>query len=326
MGTGLDAQIGFVNETTYGTPVTVTRFYEFLSESVKNEIDRYESQGLRSGARVQRSGRWASGHQRTGGDVEFELGNKSYGLLLEHMFGTVATTTPTNGVLTRDHTFTPGSLDAKQLTCQIGRPPISGAVQPFTYHGCNIGSWSIEVSNDAIPKLTISLLGEEEDTATALAAASYPSGFEVYTFTQVSLDVAGSSVDVYELNLEGNNTLKDDRYPLGTVKRRKPLEVGLREYTGSFRGEFESLTQYNRFVNGTEAALVITMWGDDIEAVTPTYRYELKITCNVRFDGETPSVGGPELLEMEIPFKCLNTGANDGTAITCVYRTTDTAP
>ncbi len=83
MGTGLDAQVGFAEETVFGTPVVVSRFYEFLNESLESKIDRQESQGLRSGSRVQRSGRWAPGKQDCGGDIEFELGEA-------HVAGVVA--------------------------------------------------------------------------------------------------------------------------------------------------------------------------------------------------------------------------------------------
>jgi hypothetical protein len=326
MSTGLDAQIGFAEETTYGTPVTVDRFYEFLSEEIKTEKGRVESQGLRSGARVQRSSRWVAGPQQAGGEVEFELANKGFGRLLKHMFGNVATSTPGGGTLTRDHTFTPASLDTLSLTMQIGRPPVTAgaAAQAFTYHGSKIAEWELECAVGAIPKLTLALLSEEEDTATALAAASYPSGLATFAPESVTLSVAGSAVtDVEAITIRGNNTLKDDRFNIGSTKRRNPLEVGLREYTGEFSGEFVDLTAYNRFINGTEVALVLLMEGATIEG---SLKYHLQFTCNVRFDGETPTVGGPELVEQPLSFKCLNTGSGDGTAITAVYRTTDTTP
>jgi hypothetical protein len=324
VATGLDAQIGFAEETVYGTPVVVTRFFELLNEGVKTERPRQESQGLRAGARLQRSGRWVSGAQNPAGAVSFELGNKGFGMLLKHMFGGVATSTPGGGTLTRDHTFTPASLDALSMTMQIGKPPSPTALAlPFTYHGSKVAEWELKAAVDDIPSLELSMLAEEEDVATALAVASYASGFKVFPSVDVSLSVAGAAVLVTEVTLKGNNALKDDRFFIGSTMRRNPLEVGLREVSGSFEGEFESMTAYNRFVAGTEAALVITMLGDIIEGAL---RYTLSFTCNVRFDGETPVVGGPEIVTQPMQFKCINTGASDATAITCVYRTTDVTP
>lgn len=305
--------------------MTVSRFFELLNEGVKADRPRRESQGLRAGARVQRSGRWVAGPQHAEGEVEFELANKGFGVLLKHMFGAVVTSTPGGGTITRDHTFTPANLDALSLTLQLGRPPSTpgAAALPFTYHGTKVNEWELACSIDDIPKLTLGVLCEEEDTATALAAASYPSGLKVFPATDVSLSVAGSPVDTAEVTLRANNAMKDDRYSIGSTKRRNPLEVGLREYTGSFAGEFVDLTAYNRFVNGNEVALVLQLLGDVIEGAL---RFMLQFTCNVRFDGETPNVGGPDIVEQPMTFKCLNTGAGDGTAITCVYRTTDLTP
>jgi hypothetical protein len=323
MGTGIDGQVGFGEETVYGTPVVVTRFFEFLNESLDNAIDRQESQGLRAGSRVQRSGRWTPGKQDVKGDIDFELANKGYGLLLKHMFGGVATTTPGGGTLTRDHTFTPADLTALSLTVQKGLPPVAAAVTPMTYHGCKVSEWEISCAVDEIPKLKVSLLGEEEDQSVGLATPSYPASVRAFPSTAISLSMAGTELCVTEVSLQGNNGLAEDRFCLGSVRRKNPLEQGMREYTGKFEAEFENLTQYNRFINGTEAALVITMLGDVIEGAL---RYQLVFTCNVRVDGETPKIQGPEILTASVPFKCLNTGAGDGTAITVVYRTTDVTP
>jgi hypothetical protein len=323
MGTGLDGQVGFAEESVYGTPVVVSRFFEFLSESMKNDIERIESQGLRSGSRVQRSGRWTAGKASVEGDIEFELANKGFGVLLKHMFGSVITTTPGGGTLTRDHTFTPGDLTALSLTTQVGLPPVSGAVLPMTYHGCKVSEWGISAAVDEIPKLKLSLLGEFEDQAIALATPTYPALLKAMPATGITLSMAGTGLCVREVTLGCKHGLADDRWCLGTTQRKNPLEVGLREYGGEFLCEFEDLTQYNRFVNGTEAALVITMQGDVIEGAL---RYSLIFTCNVRVDGETPAIEGPELLTMSVPFRCINTGASDGTAITAVYRTTDVTP
>jgi hypothetical protein len=90
--------------------------------------------------------------------------------------------------------------------------------------------------------------------------------------------------------------------------------------TGSFTVEFESLTQYNRYVNGTEASLAGTWQGSSIEGA---FVYEVAVTMPaVRFDGITPNVGGPDILEMEVPYKAL---VSSGTLSPYVvrYRTTD---
>ena len=45
------------------------------------------------------------------------------------------------------------------------------------------------------------------------------------------------------------------RVRLGSGFSKEPLEIGLRSYTGTVVTDFEDLTNYNLFVNGTEAAI-----------------------------------------------------------------------
>ncbi len=322
---GISAQLGLKTESAYGTPVTVDRFLEFVTESVKSDIDRIESQGIRSGLRVGRSSRWAPGKQDPNGDLEFELANKGFGLLLRHMMGSIASAQPSAGPdpTVWEHTATPGDLTDDSFTLQIGRPDTGGTVNPFTYSGVKVKEWEIGCKVDEIGSLKLGVIAKDETTATALATAAYPSGDSLFVFTQGVLTIAGSAFDVMEATIKGNNNLKDDRYYIGAATRQNPLENDFREYTGELSTEFLSLTAYNRFVNGTEAALTLKFTG---ATISNAYKYALEITSNVRFDGETPNVGGPEVVDLTLPFKCLNSGAGDSSALSMVYRTTDATP
>lgn len=68
------------------------------------------------------------------------------------------------------------------------------------------------------------------------------------------------------------------------------------------------MTQYDRFLDGDEAALVLT-FDNGTES--------LVATLNVRFDGESPELSGVELLEQPIPFVATSS-TNDSSAITVV--------
>lgn len=377
---GIGGQIGFVSESTVGTAVTVDTFHAGLvSESIKQEIARIESQGLRAGRRT--TSAWKAGAKTVGGSVNLELWNQPLATLLTHMFGTVNTA----GDDPYTHTATPGDLTAKSLTVQVGRPGTTGTVHPFTYAGCKIPSWGLSCSVGEIPQLALTLSGWTEQTprtvtdgvttdedatftsasaaftsddvgkpisgtgipadttissvtsatevemsaaATAsgssltvtightLATASYASGGEPFVFTEGSLSIAGSAVaTVRSMNLDGNNTLAVDRHRIGSATVKEQLENGMREYTGAVEADFEALTAYQRFVTGTEAALVMA-FNNGTDSLT--------ITCNVRFDGETPELSGPELLTQNLPFKCLS-GTSDAAAITAVLVNSESA-
>lgn len=320
----IGAQLGIVDESVYGTPVTVTRFYDFTSESFKLTIDRLESSAFRANSRVIRSDRWAAGKRSVDGSFEVELANKSQGLLFKHMFGDVTTSQPdaAGSPTVYKHVFSPGDLPTA-FTAQVGRTDSAGVLRPFTYHGCRVADWKLSVETGSLGMLEVSVIGEDEDTSIPLATASYPTGLSVFSSIQTSMTVAGSAADVTGFDLSGNNGLADDRYYLGSALRKLPIEAGLREYTGSLQCTFDNYTAYNLFVNGTEAQVVALVQGGTISG---TYKYEAKLTFNVRFDGETPNVGGREMTAQPLPFKVIQSGATTDTAIKLEYQTTDVAP
>lgn len=319
---GLSAQLGIVDEVTYGTPVTVTRFYEFTEESMQMEIERIESSGLRGGVRVQRSDRWISAQRDVNGEITMELAQKSFGLWLKHMLGGVVTTQPNVGTdpTVFDHTFTPGDLPTS-FTTQIGRPDSTGTVRPFTYHGCRVNEWEISAEVGEIPTLAVTVLGEDEDTGVALAAASYPASAPLYTFLNGSATIGGVAQEIKSFSLSGSNNLADDRFYFGSALRKQPVEAGMREYTGELTVQFTDLVNYNLFKNGTEATFVGLFRGIPITGI---YFHDLQITANIRADGETPKVGGPEMLEQTMAYKAV--GNTPATALSVLYRTTDTLP
>jgi hypothetical protein len=325
MGVGLDAQIGLAEEVTWGTYVAPARWTEFSSETLGLDIERSEFIALKAPGRVIKTGRWVPGKRGAGGDIETAVFNKGQGVFWKHALGTIATSTPTNGVLTRDHTATPGDLLGKGLSVQVGRPFRNATTpQSFSYLGQKVASWRLEATVGEFGKLTLTLLGKDEDTTQALGTYSPPSGLKAMYWANATLTIAAVSVNASSVTIDGNNQLNEDSYALGSNFRREPLEQNIREYTGTIDADFATdLTLYNRFVNGMEATLVLTLQGDQIEAVSPTYFYSTIVTANVRFDGETPKVGGPAEVRQNLPFKVIDTGS---LSLSILYRTTDTSP
>lgn len=313
-----DPQLGLAEETTPGTGVTVTRFYEFGNESLKQNIDRIEYMGLRPSRKVLGQSNSVPGKADVTGDIELPVMQKGMALLAKHMLGSVATTTPTGATLARDHTCTVGSLDGKSLTIQVGRPFVGGAAQPFTFAGCKISDWEMtwDIGSQLMWKLSID--GVSETTATGLASASYPTGLIPFPYTQGVFNIAGSSFDISSFSLKTANALSTDRYFIrGTTpaQKKEQLDAGIREYTGDLAAEFTSLTAYNRFVtHDTSGSIVLTATSPTfIEGATP-YVVELTIP-NVRFDGESPVVGGQQLVDQPLQFKALDAAGAQGPVI-----------
>lgn len=311
---GMAAQLGVKAETTWGTFVAPTRFYPLISESLTEEIDRLESEGIIAGQRVLRSEQWAAGNVDVGGDIQTELYQQGMGALLKACFGAVATT----GAGPYTHTFTPGDLTDDHLSVQVGKPDVAGTVQPFSFYGMKVTDWELSIEAGGLVMLTTSLVGKQLATSDALATASYGTGAATpFTFRHATASVAGGAANVKKLTIKGSNGLDTDRRFIGSEYRAEPLEADLREYGGTVDLEFESLTQYNRFRNANEVALVSTISAGASASLTTT--------MNVRFDGATPEVDGRGIVQLSAPYKCIGT-TTDASAITAVLVSNDTTP
>ena len=325
---GLAAQLGLAESSTFGTYQTPTRFLEFVEESLEYQIERVESPGLRANNRVLRTDRYAPGQKRVEGSITLEPATKGFGLVLKHALGTASISTPSGATNARLHAHTLGDIYGTSLTVQVGRPDSSGTVQPFSFLGCRADTLSFTSSVDEILQCELGLVGQDMTTAQSLATATYPTtgsaaSYEQFYWTQGVISLGGSSVAVVtDFEMEINNNLKSDRYFLGGATMSEPILAGMTEITGTITVEFLNLTAYNRFVNNTQAA-INAKWTAATAIESTTFPYiEIDIP-KARFDGPAdPAVGGPDVLTQEIPFKVLNDGTN--APVTINYMTSDT--
>lgn len=210
--------------------------------------------------------------------------------------------TVTDGVTTdTDNTVT--SASAAFTADDIGKP-ISGS-------GIQAGSTIASVTSATEVELSLAAnasgSGVTFTIGKALASAAYTSGLKPIKFTHGSVTIGGSAVKVKAATLSGKNGLDVDRFFIGDDEMDEPLEANdLREYLATLDVEFTDLTQYRRYLNGTEHACVLSFAAPG--------GFSLVITTNVRFDGKTPQVAGREIVQQNLPMKCVASGA-DSTAI-----------
>lgn len=324
MSSGLQTQFGLKAETTYGTPVVVDRFYEILNESLERRNQTITSNGLRNAARnLRRGSRRVLTASDGGGDVNFEVATTGFGVLFNHMLGGTSTIAQQGATPAWLQTHTLGDLEGKSLTLQKGVSQTDGTVKPFTFHGCKVLGWEFSISVDQILQLRCTFDAEDVDTSTGLATASYPTS-NLFHFKQGTLSVEGSSVaQVTDASVNGTNNLKVDRFYLGSNGLKKePLDNDYPEVGGSLTAEFVDLTTFHdRFAADSAAELELEFVGAVIDGAESE---TLTITVpEVRFEGETPKVSGPEVNVQNIPFVGLFDGTNAGTTIE--YKSTDTA-
>lgn len=316
-------QLGLAKETVWGTSVTPTRFLEFTSENLERRQNVAVSNGIRAGRRYGGQGRRITSND-AGGTVSTEVAASGFGLLFEQLLGSVATVNDLASFVW-SHTFTPGTLTGKSLTVQKGVQKPDGTVQAFTYPGSKILSADFSIDQDGMLMADWEIDAKNEVTATALATASYTAPI-VFTYSEGAVKVGG----VTKANVRSvgslqivNNLLTDRRFLGNTGLKSEQTNVPFDAISGNLDVEFQNLTDfYNLFIADTSAVLVLEFIGPIISGA---HNYTLRFTINdCRFEGETPKVGGPELVYQDVPFVGLDPAA--GNAIEILYKTNSALP
>jgi hypothetical protein len=324
---GMNAQLGFVDEVTPGTAVTVSRFGEFEGESLVQDFERKEHTGLRTGRRTLGINNYAVGRQKFDGDVELVLQTKGQALWLKHMMGAIATTTPGGGTLSRQHKATVGNIDGKALSVQVGFADDSGTSRAKTGAGVKVTKWELSCKENEFAALKLSLDGMTSTLATAMAVANYPVTPADYFSTQAVVKIAGAEVDCEEWSISGANGLDIERYYMKSTTpgtKKEQLEgKAIRDFKGKLKVAFPDLTAVNRFVNNVTSSIQITLTGPIIEGAIP---FSFDILCaDARWDGNTPEVDGLGLIPVELDFTIVDALAADGPVVLTMVNT-DVAP
>lgn len=313
----MDFQLGVIKEVTYGTPLTVTRFFEYNEPStpITPAVARTRGNPLRTGGRFRRGDRTVPYFDRASGTISLDVMDKGFGFWLEHMLGSVATT----GAGPYTHTATDGAINGKSFTAQFNYPFNPSATnQPFTFAGGKVNSWTLSNSVEGMLVCELECDFNSASTATALATASYPTSMTNLSWAGGVITVGGTAVDVKEFSLQVNNNLDvNRRFIRGNTARKEPT-TGQAELSFSLEAEFDTLTQYNRLVSTTLAGLqtqIVATWTSGASSLVATI--PLAEFDSLDFAGDLGSIN-----------QSLSGSAGFGasSAVTLAYTTTDTTP
>lgn len=322
---GLATTLGVSEESSWGTYRAPTRWLPFFQEKLGRNSSRIVSQAILSGRRTLQTSAWASGPRSAGGSLSLPIGIVNYGLVFKHMLGAVTTTADGKGYR---HRAEVDSLNGLGQTWEVKRSGTDGNAYGFAYVGGKITGWKL-TQGDGFLSLELEYDFRVEDTSQGVTAAKPPTFDELFAWKNLTVSLAGAPFDADGVQLSGAHQLDTSRYPIEAGQRKnEQLEKDMRVYGGSLSGEFESMTQYNRFVNadptqsGTMVPLVLTRTAESVYDTNKPYKLVITLPA-VRFDGTTPAVSGAGPLQGVWPFTALDAG--DG-PITIDYYTSDYLP
>lgn len=320
-GSGLDAQLMYGVETTWGTAVTPDHAIEFDSEGLQFDPGWIEPTGLRPGRYFKRASRVRQSRKSVSGDITFEYATKNMGLLWKHALGSaLAAPVQIADTTAYKQIHTPNGLFGFGLTLQVGRTePGTGTVRPFTFAGCKIPGWEFDVKDNATPTLKLTFDGRDENTATALATPSYPSGVTVFDFSQVAMTLGGTvstsggettisggtavATIVTDFTLTGATPVATERYGLGNAGlKAQQLQNDTPTITGKLAAEFGLTEFYDVFKANTTTPMQVTLTGSQIGTSGNNFLLSF-IMPAVKLKTATPNVSGPDIVQMATTFE-----------------------
>jgi len=171
----------------------------------------------------------------------------------------------------------------------------------FLYTGSKVNSWTVTIAPDAITVGTFTLLSREE-TYFEMATPTYTSRPEIndpFSGFNAAVEVDGVSSCILNLNFTLTNNLSESQLCLGD-KRRNSSPEGQRQITGTFEVEFQDLTYYAKYVNGTSVTIVVDfdLLGDNTETMRIIFP-------KIEYEGTTPNAAGQDAINVPIPFTAL---------------------
>lgn len=330
VGSGLGGSFGIAPETTFGTYVAPTRFFDAQTVQLKKVKNVVQGGGLAAGRLVQPASRRVVTSQAAAGDVELEVLNRGMGLLLAQIFG--GTPTPVQQGATAAYLQTHPLADnlGRFFTAQVGVPDTTGTVRPYTYLGTKVldAEFSCGVNENLMVKL--SLDSKDVSESQSLAAPSFTAGVQQFHFAQMGVKLGATygsetAVDgVRKVSVKVSRGQNVDRYYAnGAGKKAEPIMNDRVQITGTIETDFLDKASFaDRFAADTQFSLV---W-EFVAAtpIAPTYYPTFRLKLPACFlDGDTPTLDGPEVVQPSFGFTALYDLTNP--PVTCEYLSADVA-
>lgn len=320
MALPVNSQFGFKKETTWGTAVTVDKFFEYESESLNLSREYYDGVGLRADTTFGPSSRKKALKRTAGGDISMSVPYKNFGAIVDQMVTGTVTPVVVNGTGFKS-TFNVGSGAAptKSATIQINKPRSDSTDVAFTYPGAMITSAAFSFATGGVPMATTSWLAKDETTPTttpagaALASASYPASDNIWTDLEIALTVNSvTATRVTGVDLTWALPRAVRPFLDGAATYGQPVVNGRATIEGTLNAEWDDTTPayYDLFRSGAMVSLVITATGTTVISGSTAFPTIALTMSNIQIRGGSPAVGGPDLIGVSIPFVVGYDGTN----------------
>lgn len=253
----MSVHIGIGKETTPGTPVAPTVFFEAMSEDVQLEREFIRIKTIRSDVTRKVS-------------EAFSLVRGSFTVIgnyqdIHWLFYAILGSSTVTGAGPYTHTApATGGIAATlpSFTIEARRKDLDAMT--WRYAGCKVVSLGLSVTLNQEARLVVGVLGWAETTGTA-ASETWPD-LDVMLPKECTVNVDGTAVDAVSFNLNMNFPHDEPNVLGSSALTIEPEKNDVLEVTGDFEELTpDALTNYNKFDGSTDVdvALVADTGGDE---------------------------------------------------------------
>lgn len=255
-GLGMMGHVGWAKESSGGVAVAAATYIEALSEGFVRTQDRLEVTNI--GGRLSRPDTYR-GANHVAGDLSFAVDPVTFGSFLQAAFGPGTRTDVLSGSFWT-HTYKPPTSSAwddrfaaQPYTFEIFRDV--GSSQQ--YAGCNLNTMNLIAAFNQELRAETNWIGIAESDIAKTSPTFVSDPVDPFGFDTASISIAGAASAIVEgftiginNNLEGFGTLRNSR-DIYKIRRTDFVTPTIEMTIG-----FENITDYLRFKNETEVAVV----------------------------------------------------------------------
>jgi len=258
MAYGFNGFIGIGRETTWGSGVAVTNYFEALSENITVGIDRFDIKNI-VGSLAEPDD--CDGIRRVAGTISLPGHPETIGFFLNSMLYAGVTSTIEVGELF-NHQFKTSTTDfhedspVQPYTFEINRDVTSS----IRYTGCVVSQLELSVTPNQELRVNATIIGRGSEQISATTPTFPTSSAKPFTFDTASIQIGGSATTKIEaLTVTLANALDgipvlNNSFDIGKVRRN-----GFQTVMLSATLDFTSLIEYNEFINQSETDFKMSM-------------------------------------------------------------------
>jgi hypothetical protein len=311
-GAGSQLQIG--KESTYGTKATPNRLVNFLSESLRQNVEKIVEDSLMASKTVRSKDIVG---KSVDGDFNVILKPENMKELFYLALGVESAPSlkaATSGVY--EHEFTPAAHDGSlpSFTAVVDRKAATPA-----YTGLKIASLSMEANPKDFLRATISVKGKAEESGSLQTGLDMPV-LKSFRFVNGTMTIDGSAFDeVTSVNLSIDNALDDGEFTLGSGFYPSEMEHNDRaisiDWECFYNSDVEALRQAKLLTDGATASIVLTF--ETPEEIESGEKYTIKVELpSVSVDEAAPAVGGKDRIKVSVKGQALEAGGSEAITVT----------